>query len=172
MGAQGDPQQPLFLRRKPLGQRCGSSGAGSGFLRAQECSPRPIALRTLFYSKSADAVLQCFVYTPPDYDKDVAKRYPVLYLQHGGGENETGWGQQGFTGRIMDKPDCRRQSQAFYHRDGEQLCSRREPARTGISSRRLHECDRRPRCNQQWPSSGGRWSGGTPVRLSVRSPKC
>jgi enterochelin esterase-like enzyme len=58
--------------------------------------------QTLFYSKSADAVLQCFVYTPPDYDKDPAKRYPVLYLQHGGGENETGWGQQGHTGRIMD----------------------------------------------------------------------
>jgi len=58
--------------------------------------------QTLFYSKSADAVLQCFVYTPPEYDKDTAQRYPVLYLQHGGGENETGWGQQGFTGRIMD----------------------------------------------------------------------
>jgi enterochelin esterase-like enzyme len=58
--------------------------------------------QTLFHSKSADAVLQCFVYTPPDYDKDPTKRYPVLYLQHGGGENETGWGQQGHTGRIMD----------------------------------------------------------------------
>jgi enterochelin esterase-like enzyme len=58
--------------------------------------------QTLFYSKSADAVLQCFVYTPPDYEKDPSKRYPVLYLQHGGGENETGWGQQGHTGRIMD----------------------------------------------------------------------
>lgn len=58
--------------------------------------------QTLFYSKSADAVLQCFVYTPPDYDKDAGKHYPVLYLQHGGGENETGWGQQGYTGRIMD----------------------------------------------------------------------
>jgi enterochelin esterase-like enzyme len=58
--------------------------------------------QTLFHSQSADAVLQCFVYTPPDYDKDPSKRYPVLYLQHGGGENETGWGQQGHTGRIMD----------------------------------------------------------------------
>lgn len=58
--------------------------------------------QTLFHSQSADAVLQCFVYTPPDYDKDPTKRYPVLYLQHGGGENETGWGQQGHTGRIMD----------------------------------------------------------------------
>lgn len=58
--------------------------------------------QTLFFSKSAGAVLQCFVYTPPEYEKDSAKRYPVLYLQHGGGEDETGWGQQGRAGLIMD----------------------------------------------------------------------
>ena len=55
-----------------------------------------------FYSKHADAVLRCFIYTPPGYDKDPNKRYPVLYLQHGGGEDETGWGSQGHTGLIMD----------------------------------------------------------------------
>ena len=53
---------------------------------------------TLFYSKTADAVLRCFVYTPPDYEKDPSVRYPVLYLQHGGGEDETGWGRQGAPG--------------------------------------------------------------------------
>jgi len=57
---------------------------------------------TLFYSKKADTVLRCFVYTPPDYEKNTSKRYPVLYLQHGGGEDETGWGNQGKTGLIMD----------------------------------------------------------------------
>jgi enterochelin esterase family protein len=57
---------------------------------------------TPFYSKSTNAVLRCFVYTPPDYDKDPSKRYPVLYLQHGGGEDETGWGSQGRTNLIMD----------------------------------------------------------------------
>ncbi len=57
---------------------------------------------TLYYSKSADAVLRCFVYTPPDYEKDPSVRYPVLYLQHGGGEDETGWGRQGRAGLIMD----------------------------------------------------------------------
>jgi len=57
---------------------------------------------TLFYSESAKAVLRCFVYTPPDYEKDPSKRYPVLYLQHGGGEDETGWGSQGHAGLIMD----------------------------------------------------------------------
>lgn len=60
-------------------------------------------LRQIFYhSKSSSTNLRCFVYTPPDYDQDVSKRYPVLYLQHGGGEDETGWGNQGFTGFIMD----------------------------------------------------------------------
>jgi enterochelin esterase-like enzyme len=58
--------------------------------------------QTLYYSRSANATLRCFVYTPPDYEKDVSRRYPVLYLQHGGGEDETGWGSQGHTGLIMD----------------------------------------------------------------------
>jgi len=58
--------------------------------------------QTLYYSKSANATLRCFVYTPPDYEKELSGRYPVLYLQHGGGEDETGWGSQGHTGLIMD----------------------------------------------------------------------
>lgn len=57
---------------------------------------------TLYPSKNANAVLRCFVYTPPDYDQDPARRYPVLYLQHGGGEDETGWSRQGHAGLIMD----------------------------------------------------------------------
>src|ERR1039457_3601929 len=61
--------------------------------------------QTLYYSTNANAVLRCFVYTPPDYEKDPSKRYPVLYLQHGGGEDETGWGSQGHTGLIMDNLD-------------------------------------------------------------------
>jgi enterochelin esterase-like enzyme len=43
-----------------------------------------------------------FVYTPPDYDRNTAARYPVLYLQHGGGEDERGWPGQGRVGAIMD----------------------------------------------------------------------
>ncbi len=56
----------------------------------------------LYFSKTSSAVRRCYVYTPPDYDKDTTKRYPVLYLQHGMGEDETGWGNQGHTGLIMD----------------------------------------------------------------------
>ncbi len=56
----------------------------------------------LYFSKSNNSMRRCFVYTPPGYDKDIKKRYPVLYLQHGGGEDETGWGNQGHANLIMD----------------------------------------------------------------------
>jgi enterochelin esterase family protein len=56
----------------------------------------------LYFSPSTGAVRRCFVYTPPDYEKDPNRRYPVLYLQHGAGEDETGWGNQGHAGLIMD----------------------------------------------------------------------
>ena len=42
------------------------------------------------------------VYLPPDYDSQLKKRYPVLYLQHGGGEDETGWIRQGRANVILD----------------------------------------------------------------------
>jgi enterochelin esterase-like enzyme len=56
----------------------------------------------LFYSKSTDTHRRAFVYTPPGYDEQTDKRYPVLYLQHGYGENEYGWSVQGHAGLIMD----------------------------------------------------------------------
>jgi enterochelin esterase-like enzyme len=55
-----------------------------------------------FHSKSTQSERRAFVYTPPGYDQDTAKRYPVLYLQHGWGENEFGWGVQGRAAWIMD----------------------------------------------------------------------
>ena len=55
----------------------------------------------LFPSKSTNTSRVAFVYTPPGYEKGKTK-YPVLYLQHGWGENETSWGVQGKTNLIMD----------------------------------------------------------------------
>jgi enterochelin esterase-like enzyme len=56
----------------------------------------------LFPSKSTNTSRRAFVYTPPDYYKDQTKRYPVLYLQHGWGEDETAWSNQGHANLIMD----------------------------------------------------------------------
>src|ERR1043165_1110317 len=55
-----------------------------------------------YFSKSSNTNRRCFVYTPPNYDKDISRRFPVLYLQHGMGEDETGWGSQGHANLIMD----------------------------------------------------------------------
>ena len=60
-------------------------------------------MREIYYwSEVNKAMRHCFVYTPAEYDQNPTKRYPVLYLQHGGGENEYGWPQQGHTAQIMD----------------------------------------------------------------------
>ncbi len=60
------------------------------------------AVTRMYYPSSVTGKLEiCLVYTPPKYDPQ--KKYPVLYLQHGYGENETGWVFQGHVGRIADR---------------------------------------------------------------------
>ena len=55
-----------------------------------------------YYSDITGKWRRAFVYTPPEYDKYPEKRYPVLYLLHGAGENERGWSKQGHMSFIMD----------------------------------------------------------------------
>ena len=56
----------------------------------------------LFPSLSTNTSRKAFVYTPPEYQKENKKKYPVLYLQHGWGEDETAWSNQGHANLIMD----------------------------------------------------------------------
>ncbi len=57
-----------------------------------------------YYAESTQEWRHAMVYTPAGYDekKNIKKRYPVLYLQHGMGEDETGWSKQGHMQHIMD----------------------------------------------------------------------
>jgi enterochelin esterase-like enzyme len=64
--------------------------------------PHGRVAENLYFSKITNAWRRCFVYTPPDYDKNTTARYPVLYLQHGSGEDETGWAVQGKANLILD----------------------------------------------------------------------
>jgi enterochelin esterase-like enzyme len=60
-------------------------------------------VRERFYrSEITGTVRRMFAYTPPDYDANPKVRYPVLYLQHGGGQNETVWTRQGYAHFILD----------------------------------------------------------------------
>jgi len=56
----------------------------------------------IYHSRITGLWRRCFVYTPPDYDSNLSARYPVLYLQHGMGEDETGWVFQGHANLILD----------------------------------------------------------------------
>jgi len=56
----------------------------------------------LYFSEITQSWRRCFVYTPPGYESDISARYPVLYLQHGMGEDETGWSVQGRANLILD----------------------------------------------------------------------
>ncbi len=55
-----------------------------------------------YHSKTTQQWRRAYVYTPPGYDANRETRYPVLYLQHGAGEDERGWSNQGKMSFIMD----------------------------------------------------------------------
>ncbi len=55
-----------------------------------------------YHSRVTGQPRHIMIYTPPGYDADPSQRYPVLYLQHGGGEDETGWTRQGHANFILD----------------------------------------------------------------------
>ena len=55
-----------------------------------------------YYSEIENSDRRCFVYTPAEYETEPSRRYPVLYLQHGMGEDERGWHQQGKMANILD----------------------------------------------------------------------
>lgn len=76
--------------------------AHDGNFYALKDVPHGNVQQILFPSKSTNTQRRAFVYTPPGYEKDKSKKYPVLYLQHGWGEDETAWSNQGHADLIMD----------------------------------------------------------------------
>ncbi|MEO6317116.1 MAG: alpha/beta hydrolase-fold protein [Chitinophagaceae bacterium] len=55
-----------------------------------------------YYSSVTNSWRQLYIYTPPGYDSNTVAKFPVLYILHGGGEDETGWATQGKTDLIID----------------------------------------------------------------------
>ena len=100
-GAQGpDPNTLYFYGANRWGSAVEVPAHDADFYALKNV-PHGNLRQVQFYAKSAAAMARVFVYTPSDYEKGT-KRYPVLYLQHGAGENEYGWGSQGFASLIMD----------------------------------------------------------------------
>ena len=63
---------------------------GPDYYLAKDVPHGDVRIR-VYHSKITSAWRRCFLYTPPDYDNSLGAGYPVLYLQHGMGEDETGW---------------------------------------------------------------------------------
>jgi enterochelin esterase-like enzyme len=55
-----------------------------------------------YYSDVLNTWRTFYMYTPPGYDENTAEKYPVLYILHGGGEDQRGWATQGKTDLIID----------------------------------------------------------------------
>ena len=64
--------------------------------------PHGVLSSKYYYSEYTKSWRRLFVYTPPGYDTNSREKYPVVYIQHGGGEDETGWAVQGKTDIILD----------------------------------------------------------------------
>lgn len=75
--------------------------------------PHGAVRREYFFSKVTGEWESCLVYTPAEYDENPDKIYPVLYLQHGHGENENGWMYSGRANFIMDNLISEKRSVPF-----------------------------------------------------------
>lgn len=96
-----DPNSQYFFGANRWGSAVEVPAHDRDFYAAKNV-PHGQVREILFHSNSTNSERRAFVYTPPDYDQSPQKRYPVLYLQHGYGENEYGWSVQGHAGLVMD----------------------------------------------------------------------
>lgn len=76
--------------------------AGDHEIYALKNVPHGRVSEQLYFSNITQAWRRCFVYTPAEYSKNPDTKYPVLYLQHGSFEDETGWATQGKANLILD----------------------------------------------------------------------
>ncbi len=72
------------------------------YYKPQAGVPKGKVSESWYYSDVRNEWRRCFVYTPAVYDREPGRKFPVLYLQHGMGENETSWANQGRMNFIMD----------------------------------------------------------------------
>ena len=99
-----DPGSQAFFGYNRYGSAVEVPGSDSDFFAPRDV-PHGTVRQVWYFSKSTGANgawRRVFVYTPPGYDENRNMRYPVLYLQHGAGENETSWTNQGHANFIMD----------------------------------------------------------------------
>ncbi len=127
--------------------------------------PHGSVTRHYYFSSVTGKYEICLVYLPPDFE--YTRTYPVLYLQHGYGENEVGWIFQGHAGRIADRLRAEKKIESMIIVMGNGMAETAEPAAAeGEEARRLQSAlfpeillkDLIPFIEASYPVKTDKWS--------------
>jgi enterochelin esterase-like enzyme len=99
--AVADPASETFYGMGRMASGIEIPFSGDGYYAMRNVPHGDIRIKK-YYSPVTRSWRQFYIYTPPAYDSAVNTSYPVLYILHGGGEDETGWATQGKTNLILD----------------------------------------------------------------------
>jgi enterochelin esterase family protein len=96
-----DPNSLYFYGASRWGSGIEIPSADEDFWQVKNV-PQGSINEVFYYSSYTEKMRRCHVYLPAEYYTNPTKKFPVLYLQHGMGENEYGWAEQGHTAQILD----------------------------------------------------------------------
>jgi enterochelin esterase-like enzyme len=99
--ALADPASETFYGMGRMASGIEIPFANGGYYALKDVPHGDIRIKK-YYSRITNSWRQFYIYTPPDYDISINEKYPVLYILHGGGEDERGWATQGKTDLILD----------------------------------------------------------------------
>jgi enterochelin esterase-like enzyme len=99
--AVADPASQTFYGMGRMASGIEIPFAGGAYYALRDVPHGDIRIKK-YFSKVTNSWREIYIYTPPGYDEEVNVNYPVLYILHGGGEDETGWATQGKTDLILD----------------------------------------------------------------------
>ena len=99
--AVADPSSESFYGMGRMASGIEIPFAGGGYYALRNVPHGDIRIKN-YFSKVTNSWRQMYIYTPPGYDFNATDKYPVLYILHGGGEDERGWAMQGKTDLILD----------------------------------------------------------------------
>ena len=99
--AVADPASETFYGMGRMASGIEIPFAGGGYYALRNVPHGDIRIKK-YFSRVTNSWRQFYIYTPPGYDSDINRKYPVLYILHGGGEDERGWATQGKTDLILD----------------------------------------------------------------------
>ncbi len=99
--AVADPASETFYGMGRMASGFEVPFTGDGYYEVRNVPHGEIRIKR-YYSQVLNTWRDFYLYTPPGYDENNGEKYPVLYLLHGGGEDERGWATQGKTDLILD----------------------------------------------------------------------